>query len=347
MIFQNKNKTSNGFTLVELIIVIAVIGILATLAVVGLTGVQEDGRDKQRSSAVVTLSEALEKYYDTHGEYPGCSTMIGSPAAVKAALGVDLKVLKAPSNSAANSIVCSDLTSSAGDDVYAYIGDTSATCTSGTACTQYTLKYIEESTDEIKSLTSRRLALSPLTTGTSVLSLASAAAASVNLTWTAASNATSYTVESSTNNTFPTSLTTQANYTGTSGTYTGLLPVTTYYFRIKATAANGTTGGWSNTVTTTTAVIGAPTIASSSSPVGEGATLYITAVDGANAYVVQRARDTAFTSNLATLPTSTSTTVVDDPQWGFNYYYRAKAINTLNGQESGYGPTKSVGVPRP
>jgi len=341
-------QNQKGFTLVEIVIVIAVIGILATVSMFGFSRVQADSRDSERASSTAVIVEGLERYYEKNGEYPSCSKMTASASVVGQTLGIDPKNLQAPSSSNANSMICTDITTSTTQDVYAYVGDGTAVCSTGAVCTLYTVKYKEESTGQIKSVPSRRVAVTAIITGTSTLSNVSTAASSVNLSWTAAANAVSYVVETSKSNTFPEgSSTTQTSFTSTTGSVTGLLPVTPYYFRIQATGANGTKGGWSNIVSATTASIAAPAISNSSSPIGAGATLYITPSDGANAYIVQRARDAAFTNSLVTLPTSTSTTVVDDPTWGFNYYYRAKAINTINGQESGYGPSRIVTVPRP
>jgi len=342
------NQNKKAFTLVEIVIVIAVIGILATIAILGLTQYQADGRDARRLTSATTIVDALEKYYEKNGEYPSCATMTAATSVVGQTLGIDPTHLRAPSSSNTNSIVCADITASTTQDVYAYVADGTTMCSTGTACTLYTFKYKEEATGEIKSIPSRRTAVAMTGIGTSTLSIASNTASSVNLAWTAATNATNYTVQASTGSTFPAgSSTTQADYTGTSGSYADLLPLASYYFRIRATSFNGSIGGWSNVVNVTTSPIAAPTIASTSSPVGEGATLYITPSDGANAYVVQRARDISFTTNLETLPTSTSTTVFDEPVWGYNYYYRVKAINTVNGQESGWGPARIVTVPRP
>jgi prepilin-type N-terminal cleavage/methylation domain-containing protein len=68
-------KRSRGFTIVELLVVIAVIGILTTISVVGYNRYQANSRDTQRAAKVTAIAEALEKYYDQHGEYPGCSQL--------------------------------------------------------------------------------------------------------------------------------------------------------------------------------------------------------------------------------------------------------------------------------
>jgi len=66
-------KTSSGFTIVELLIVIVVIGILAVITIVAYNGLQQRGRDAQRSSDIASLQKALELYHVDNGGYPTCS----------------------------------------------------------------------------------------------------------------------------------------------------------------------------------------------------------------------------------------------------------------------------------
>lgn len=63
-------KTTIGFTIVELLIVIVVIAILAAISVVAYTGIQTRTRDTIRSSDMATIVKSLEAYYVVNGEYP-------------------------------------------------------------------------------------------------------------------------------------------------------------------------------------------------------------------------------------------------------------------------------------
>lgn len=69
-------KTTNGFTIVELLIVIIVIAILAAISVVAYRGIQERARDAQRAQDIKTITQALEAYYLDNGMYPygSCTT---------------------------------------------------------------------------------------------------------------------------------------------------------------------------------------------------------------------------------------------------------------------------------
>lgn len=66
------NKT-NGFTLVELLIVIGIIGILATLLMSNFIGVRQRARDAQRKSDIRQIQSALEIYRSDQDTYPSAT----------------------------------------------------------------------------------------------------------------------------------------------------------------------------------------------------------------------------------------------------------------------------------
>lgn len=59
-----------GFTIVELLIVIVVIGILATITVVAYNGIQGRALDSRRLSDARLIIKALEMYKINNGSYP-------------------------------------------------------------------------------------------------------------------------------------------------------------------------------------------------------------------------------------------------------------------------------------
>lgn len=155
---MNKHK---GFTIVEIVVVITVIGILATLATLGFSKYLADGRDSQRSARVTVIADYLERYYDTNGEYPGCDaiTASGGTVASNTLKGIDQVSLLVPdaSSGTTNSIRCDEtLLSVSGDDFYEYQGDGSGGCTGSGACTEFTLRYREEASSSVKTISSRR-----------------------------------------------------------------------------------------------------------------------------------------------------------------------------------------------
>lgn len=64
-----KNK-SDGFTIVELLIVIVVIGILAAITITAFNGIQTRARDNVRISDLKNMQKLVELYKAGNGSYP-------------------------------------------------------------------------------------------------------------------------------------------------------------------------------------------------------------------------------------------------------------------------------------
>lgn len=65
-----KQKSTSGFTIVELVIVIVVIGILASITIVAYNGVQGRAKNVQFLSAFDTYEKSLRQYKTFEGHYP-------------------------------------------------------------------------------------------------------------------------------------------------------------------------------------------------------------------------------------------------------------------------------------
>ena len=74
----NIKRRDQGFTIVELLIVIVVIGILAALVIVQFTNVQARARDSERKSDIRALQSKVAEYYALNGYYPVALTDIAS-----------------------------------------------------------------------------------------------------------------------------------------------------------------------------------------------------------------------------------------------------------------------------
>ena len=67
-------SSKQGFTIVELLIVVVVIAILAAISVVAYTGIQQRARDSKRKIDLAAIAKAVELYRTDNGHYPPASS---------------------------------------------------------------------------------------------------------------------------------------------------------------------------------------------------------------------------------------------------------------------------------
>lgn len=92
------NRKQQGFTIVELLIVIVVIGILAALVITTFTGIQQRGRNTERTTDIKALHSQLEAYYAQVGNYPTAGNLNDSAWVATNLRGLDKEALKAPNS---------------------------------------------------------------------------------------------------------------------------------------------------------------------------------------------------------------------------------------------------------
>jgi len=127
-------KRQEGFTIVELLIVIVIIGILATLVIVTFTGTQQKARDSQRQTDINAVDSHLESYFAENGYYPDADDLTGAGAVafVQANMkGLDPEALKDPKGPS--------MQSGAADSTHYGYDVTCSTPTDRTTCTSFTL----------------------------------------------------------------------------------------------------------------------------------------------------------------------------------------------------------------
>jgi len=67
---KSKLKIEQGFTLIEIIVVIAIIGILSMIVFASFEDSRKKARDTARHADIQQLGAALQTYGATYGEYP-------------------------------------------------------------------------------------------------------------------------------------------------------------------------------------------------------------------------------------------------------------------------------------
>lgn len=63
-------KIKNGFSLIELLVVISIIGVLTAVLMMNLVGARERARDSQKIQDLNNLKSALRMYYNDNQSYP-------------------------------------------------------------------------------------------------------------------------------------------------------------------------------------------------------------------------------------------------------------------------------------
>jgi len=73
-------KTTSGFTIVELLIVIVVIGILAAITIVAYNGIQTRAENAKTVAAVSAWVKAIRMYEADKGSWPTVNSCLGAPS---------------------------------------------------------------------------------------------------------------------------------------------------------------------------------------------------------------------------------------------------------------------------
>jgi prepilin-type N-terminal cleavage/methylation domain-containing protein len=142
--FKTLKKAQQGFTIIELLIVIAIIAILAGLVLNNFQGAQAKARDTGRVTDLNNIHSKLEEYYNENGAYPQTFTQATFPGIDAGSLldadGATVVINAAVADeAAADAVAAPDTTQE-----YLYVAFPTG-CTNN--CTGYVLKtFIERPT---------------------------------------------------------------------------------------------------------------------------------------------------------------------------------------------------------
>ena len=132
-------KRNQGFTIVELLIVIVVIGILALLVITTYSGIQAKARNSKRQTDVQSLQTQLEAFFSQNGYYPSRSNVNDGAWLGTNMKSLDQNALIDPSNPTQSKT----LLAAPAAKSYSYAvtqSDGSTSCeTDDTTCAKYTL----------------------------------------------------------------------------------------------------------------------------------------------------------------------------------------------------------------
>src|SRR3989344_3077304 len=134
---MKNQKRQQGFTIVELLIVIVVIGILAALVITTFTGIQQKARNTERTTDIKAIHGQVEAYYAQNGSYPALAELNTATWRSTNMKGLDSEALKDPKGSA-QTLVASPSATAYSYAVFQSDGSTACTTAAGD-CAVYTL----------------------------------------------------------------------------------------------------------------------------------------------------------------------------------------------------------------
>ena len=137
-------KRQEGFTIVELLIVIVVIGILAALVITTFTGIQQRARNTERETDIKAIHGQVEAYYAENGRYPTLANLNDQSAGgflETDMKGLDKEALYDPKGDKTDT---TPLASAAAANVYSYVATPAGCDNTATDCTGYTLTATKE-----------------------------------------------------------------------------------------------------------------------------------------------------------------------------------------------------------
>ncbi len=129
-----------GFTIIEMLIVVLVIGILATLVIVTYSGIQVKNRDAKRRNDIEAIAMQLEVYNASHGAYPALLELSNGAWVQTNLKNLNSDHLRAPGSKNSDSI-----SSVASTTTYQYVPGPAGCTTAKATCTIFTLTAKPES----------------------------------------------------------------------------------------------------------------------------------------------------------------------------------------------------------
>ena len=82
---QRRRRNQDGFTLIEIMVVILILGLLATIVVQSLRGATDKAKRVKAQADIAEIKTGLDRYYLDTGSYPssdqGLSALVSGPAA--------------------------------------------------------------------------------------------------------------------------------------------------------------------------------------------------------------------------------------------------------------------------
>jgi len=84
---QRRRSNQDGFTLIEIMVVILILGLLATIVVQSLRGATDKAKQTKAQADIAEIKTGLDRYYLDNGSYPttdqGLQALVAAPTGGK------------------------------------------------------------------------------------------------------------------------------------------------------------------------------------------------------------------------------------------------------------------------
>lgn len=74
-----RKNYKRGVTLIEILIVMTLVSLITLVVLANVNKARANARDAQRKTDIAIIQNALERYYNRHGQYPGSARSGGVP----------------------------------------------------------------------------------------------------------------------------------------------------------------------------------------------------------------------------------------------------------------------------
>lgn len=161
MLNNDLGRGGNGFTIVEVIIVVVVVGILASIFIATDSTSMARGRDSERSSDVKNIARQFESYYRRYPTAKGATYPSSAQMTESALLKIitDRELLIPPGQSTPSfKIATSKYPQTPTKDEYIYqpLDDKGDLCTGSTPCARFFIYYKKETENNTSFVYSMR-----------------------------------------------------------------------------------------------------------------------------------------------------------------------------------------------
>lgn len=153
---RKSSKKKSEYLIYELLTILSIIGMFIGIGIIYKSHLDDISADSSKLQKANNIAISLEEYFQTNNSYPSCDQMSGSVDSVRDLLiDIDTNSLSANNNEMIILSECSKIDKENNKDKISYIGDKSCLEDTSKPCRNFSLKYYQQSTGKIISISSK------------------------------------------------------------------------------------------------------------------------------------------------------------------------------------------------